>query len=170
MIWLTLTSSLRSLLGMYLSSTSPVARLNQIDRNGSPDASSLIQAAKGFYGFDLKPGFSVLIVLCCQLLGFGIAGLAAPLLVEPASIIWPGILANCAVLSTLHSRGNAVANGWKISRIRFFLYVMAGSFTWYFFPGLIFVGLSYFTWICWIVPNNVLVNQVFGMVSGVSRI
>lgn len=134
--------------------------------NGSPDASSLIQAAKGFYGFSLKPGFSVLVVLCCQLLGFGIAGLAAPLLVEPAAIIWPGILSNCAILSTLHSRGNTVANGWKISRNRFFLYTMAGSGVWYLFPGFMFVGLSYFTWICWIAPNNILVNQIFGMVSG----
>ncbi|TQN72737.1 Glutathione transporter 1 [Colletotrichum shisoi] len=27
-------------------------------------------------------------------------------------------------------------------------------------------GLSYFTWICWIAPNNLAVNQVFGMVTG----
>ncbi|RDW87223.1 small oligopeptide transporter-like protein [Coleophoma crateriformis] len=134
--------------------------------NGSPDATSIIQAGKGFYGFDLQPGFEILIVLCCQLLGFGIAGLASPLLVEPASIIWPSVLSNCALLSTLHSRGNAIANGWKISRFRFFMYVMIGSGVWYFFPGLIFVGLSYFTWVCWIVPKNIIVNQVFGMVSG----
>lgn len=54
--------------------------------------------------------------------------------------------------------------------MRYFIYVMLGSGVWYFFPGLMFVGLSYFTWVCWIAPKNILVNQVFGMVSGVSDI
>ena len=133
---------------------------------GSPDSTSIIQAAAKFYSFPLKPGFSILVVLCCQMLGFGIAGLCSPWLVEPANIIWPGILGNVALLSTLHSRANAVADGWKISRIRFFLIVLAGAFCWWFFPGLIFVGLSYFTWLCWIVPSNKVVNQIFGMQTG----
>lgn len=133
---------------------------------GSADSTGIIQAAKAFYNFDIKPGFSVLIVLCCQMLGFGVAGLSSPWLVEPASIIWPGVLSNCALLSTLHSRANAMANGWKISRLRFFMYVMVGSGVWYFFPGLMFTALSYFTWVCWIAPNNLVVNHLFGMVTG----
>ncbi|KAK5008617.1 hypothetical protein LTR28_003738 [Elasticomyces elasticus] len=130
------------------------------------DASGIVQAAKAFYHFDISPGFPVLVFLCCQLLGFGVAGLCAPWLVEPANIIWPGVLGNCALLSTLHSKANAVANGWQISRLRFFMVAMACAFVWYWFPGLIFVGLSYFTWICWIVPKNVVVNQLFGMQTG----
>jgi len=133
---------------------------------GSADSTAIIQSYGKFYGFHLYPGFSILVVLCCQLLGFGVAGLASPWLVEPAGIIWPGVLSNCALLSSLHSRANAVANGWKISRLRFFMYAMAGAFVWYFFPGLIFVGLSYFTWVCWIVPNNLVANHLFGMVTG----
>jgi OPT family oligopeptide transporter len=133
---------------------------------GSADSTNIIQAGTKFFNFNLKPGFSVLVVLCCQLGGFGIAGLCGPWLVEPASIIWPGVLSNLALLSTMHSRLNAVANGWKISRLRFFMYVMAGAGVWYFFPGLMFVGLSTFTWLCWILPNNVVVNHLFGMVTG----
>jgi OPT family oligopeptide transporter len=133
---------------------------------GSAHSTNIIQAGLKFYNFDLTPGFSVMIVLCCQLLGFGVAGLSAPWLVEPASIIWPGVLSNLALLSTLHSKLNVVANGWKISQLRFFMYGMVGSGIWYFFPGLIFVGLSYFTWLCWILPNNLVVNHLFGMVTG----
>ena len=44
---------------------------------------------------------------------------------------------------------------------------MAGAFVWYWLPGLMFTGLSYFSWICWIAPNNLVVNQLFGTVSGV---
>lgn len=133
---------------------------------GGADATSIIQAAIKFYGFDLSPGFSVLVTLCCQVLGFGVAGLCHPWLVEPANIIWPGVLGNCALLNSLHSRANAIANGWKITRLKFFMVVMICAFVWYWFPGLIFVGLSYFTWICWIAPNNVVVNQLFGMETG----
>lgn len=133
---------------------------------GSADGTSILQAASKFYNFPLKPGFSILLVLCTQLLGFGVAGLCRPWLVAPASIIWPGTLSICALLSTLHSRANAVANGWKISRLRFFMVVMAGAFVWYWFPGLIFVALSYFTWVCWIAPHNRIVNHLFGMQTG----
>ena len=133
---------------------------------GSPDSTSIIQAASKFYSFPLKPGFSILVVLCCQVLGFGIAGLCSPWLVEPANIIWPGVLANCALLSTLHSRSNAVANGWKISRLRFFMIVMTAAFAFWFLPGLMFVALSYFTWLCWILPKNKVVNHLFGMQTG----
>lgn len=132
---------------------------------GSADSTNIIQAAK-YYGFTMQTGFSVMVVLCCQLLGYGVAGLSARWLVEPASMIWPGVLSNVALLTSLHSKANAVADGWKITRIKFFGVVAFGSFVWYWFPGLIFTGLSYFTWICWIAPNNIAVNQVFGMVTG----
>lgn len=68
---------------------------------GSADATNIIQASAKFYNLPLKPGFSVMIVLCCQLMGFGIAGLSAPWLVTPASIIWPGVLSNVSILCFL---------------------------------------------------------------------
>lgn len=56
----------------------------------SADSTSIIQAtSKAFYNFELKPGFSVLVVLCCQMLGFGIAGLSSPWLIEPGMLSLP---------------------------------------------------------------------------------
>ncbi|RMY82414.1 hypothetical protein D0862_12025 [Hortaea werneckii] len=127
---------------------------------GGADATGIIQAAIKFYGFELPAGFSVLV------LGFGVAGLCHQWLVEPASIIWPGVLGNCALLNTLHSRANAIANGWRITRLKFFMIVLGGAFSWYWLPGGLFVALSYFTWICWIAPNNIVVNQLFGFQTG----
>jgi len=46
--------------------------------NASKDVTNIIQTRKTFYYFDLKPGFSILIGLYCQLLGFGVAGLSSP--------------------------------------------------------------------------------------------
>ncbi|KAK2614917.1 hypothetical protein N8I77_001706 [Diaporthe amygdali] len=170
-------------IGVFLAHLMPISRLNP-DRHfnikehalvtimsnvsfgfGSADATNIIQAAK-LYGFTLQTGFSVMVVLCCQLLGYGVAGLSARWLVEPASMIWPGVLSNVALLTSLHSRANAVADGWKITRIRFFMVVGGCAFVWYWLPGLMWTGLSYFTWICWIVPDRVVINQIFGMVTG----
>ena len=53
-----------------------------------------------------------------------------------------------------------------LSRGRFFTYVWLGGLCWYFFPGYLFQALSYFTWVCWIAPENVVVNQLFGYQSG----
>ncbi|KAI7358979.1 small oligopeptide transporter, OPT family [Hortaea werneckii] len=133
---------------------------------GGADATGIIQAAIKFYGFELPAGFSVLVTMCCQVLGFGVAGLCHQWLVEPASIIWPGVLGNCALLNTLHSRANAIANGWQITRLKFFMIVLGGAFFWYWLPGGLFTALSYFTWICWIAPNNIVVNQLFGFQTG----
>lgn len=146
-------------LGVALAKLLPIGRLNP-DRHfnikehtlitimsnvsfgfGSADATNLIQAAK-FYDFTIPPGFSVLVVLCCQLSGYAVAGLASPWLVKPATMIWPSVLSNIALLSSIHSRANAIADGWKMTRIRFFMVVGFCAFVWYWFPGLIFTGLS----------------------------
>ena len=39
-------------------------------------------------------------------------------------------------------------------------------FIWYWFPGYLFQALSYFNWVCWIAPKNIIVNQLFGYYSG----
>lgn len=53
-----------------------------------------------------------------------------------------------------------------MSRQRFFAWAFLAAFVWYFFPGYIFTALSSFNWVCWIVPNNVTVNQLFGTTQG----
>lgn len=56
---------------------------------------------------------------------------------------------------------------WTASRYKFFLVAFCVSFVWYWFPDFIFPALGYFTWVCWIAPDNVVVNQIFGMKSGI---
>lgn len=62
-----------------------------------------------------------MVVLCCQLMGYGVAGLCSQFLVQPARMIWPGVLSNIALLSSMHSKANAVADGWRINRINVFM-------------------------------------------------
>lgn len=46
----------------------------------------------------------------------------------------------------------------------------SASFAWYWFPDFIFPALGYFTFICWIWPKSPVVNQLFGMESGLGLV
>ena len=82
-------------------------------------------------------------------------------------LVWPNNLVTCALFNTLHAQTYAgIGNRGGISRERFFFYGFLASTLWYFFPGYIFQALSFFNWVCWIAPNNVVVNQLFGYNTG----
>jgi hypothetical protein len=53
-----------------------------------------------------------------------------------------------------------------MSKYSFFLIAFSVSFCWYWFPDFIFPALGYFTFFCWAAPKNAVVNQIFGMKSG----
>lgn len=48
--------------------------------------------------------------------------------------------------------------------------VFVASFVWYWFPNFIFPAVGYFTFLCWIWPENAVVNQLFGMSSGLGMV
>ncbi|KAL8711267.1 MAG: hypothetical protein Q9225_007145 [Loekoesia sp. 1 TL-2023] len=66
----------------------------------------------------------------------------------------------------MHKSENKIADGWHITRWKFFLFVFFGAFAWYFLPGLLFPALSYFSVITWFAPKNVVVANLFGTSSG----
>ncbi len=107
-------------------------------------------------------------------------------------MVWPQNLVACALLNTLHADelddgigmfgGKAERGRSGMSRYRFFMVMTVASFVWYFLPGKIFLrlwndftyattgylfeALSVFSFICWAAPNNVPVNQLFGVRTG----
>ncbi|ORY88573.1 OPT oligopeptide transporter [Leucosporidium creatinivorum] len=124
-------------------------------------------AAEKFYGVDLGAGFDILLILTTQIIGFGIAGLCRRFLVWPAAMIWPQNLVFCTLLNTLHAEDDDIDGGnGGLSRFKFLVWVFSGAFFWYFLPGFLFQALSAFSWVCWIAPNNVVVNQLFGVSTG----
>ncbi|KAF2670668.1 small oligopeptide transporter [Microthyrium microscopicum] len=149
-----------------------VVMANVTFNGGSAYSTLTIEAQRGFYGLDWGFGFAILFTLATQMTGLGLAGLFRNFLVYPSSMIWPSTLPNCALFNTLHDGKTAMdpadTNGWRISRFKFFTYVLVGGFFWYWFPGFIWQGLSVFAWVTWIKPNNVIVNQIFGGTSGFS--
>lgn len=84
-------------------------------------------------------------------------------------MIWPSDLVNAALFYTLHDHSPsdpAKTNGWRIGRYKWFLFIFTGSFIWYWFPGWIFQGLSFFAFVTWIKPDSIIVNQLFGNFYG----
>ncbi|KAH7915948.1 OPT oligopeptide transporter [Hygrophoropsis aurantiaca] len=130
-------------------------------------ATDIIAVQRFFYNQKFGFAYQWMMVMSTQLLGFSMGGVMRRFLVEPPSMIWPSNLVTCALFNTLHSTihsGASKRNG--MSRERFFMYVFVGGCVWYIFPGYLFQALSYFSWVCWIFPDNVVVNQLFGYQSG----
>ena len=70
-----------------------------------------------------------------------------------------------AMFTTMHKNENKTANGWTISRYRFFMYIWAGAFAWYFLPGLLMPALSYFNVITWFAPKNVVIANLVSHIA-----
>ena len=86
--------------------------------------------------------------------------------ITPPSV-WPDNLVTCTLFNTLHAKTYAgMGNCGGISRERFFFYTWTAGVIWYFVPGYFFQALSYFSWVCWISPNDIVINQLFGYSSG----
>lgn len=120
-----------------------------------------------YFGVNIGIGRGILSNMSAYLISFSWTGFTLPILVAPASLIWPGVLGNCALFKTLHSRENKPADGWTISRFSFFALVFTGSFIWYWFPDLIMPFVSYIgAWISWVRPSSAVLGQVFGVQNG----
>lgn len=123
-------------------------------------ATDVIVEQHKFYKQDVPILYQILLTISTQIFGYAFAGLTRRFLVRPAAMIWPGTLMSTAMFTTMHKKENEPADGWTISRYRFFVYVWTGAFAWYFLPGLLFPALSYFNVITWFAPNNVVVGNL----------
>ncbi|QSZ32341.1 hypothetical protein DSL72_001915 [Monilinia vaccinii-corymbosi] len=129
-------------------------------------ATDVIVEQTHFYNQKVSIMYQLLLILSTQILGYAFAGLTRRFLVRPGGMIWPGTLMSAAMFTTLHKEENTIANGWKITRWKFFFIVWFGSFAFYFLPGLLMPALSYFSVITWFAPKNVIVANLFGVSSG----
>lgn len=118
-----------------------------------------------FYGQVAPLSYQILLAVSSQIVGFALGGVLRQFVVWPSNMIWPGALVNAALYNTFHKSRHGVTDR-HISRERFFYIALACSFIWYWVPGYLFTALSMFNWVCWIAPNNLVVNALFGTSSG----
>jgi OPT family oligopeptide transporter len=125
----------------------------------------VVASQRLFYSQNPPFSYQILLAISIQLLGFSLAGVLRRFLVWPSGMLWPGALVNAALFNTLHKTYRQKETK-HVSRYKFFYLATAGSFVWYWVPGYLWTGLSVFNWACWIAPNNVPVNALFGTLSG----
>ncbi|KAJ6509641.1 OPT-domain-containing protein [Mycena vulgaris] len=118
-------------------------------------------------------GYQIAITLSTNFIGYGLAGLVRRFLVYPAYAIWPYSLAVITFNRAFHAEKRTVVNGWKMSKMRWFLYCFCSMFVYFWFPDFIFQAstnlaeaLSYFNWMTWAAPNNVNLAAVTGSITG----
>ncbi|KAJ3574034.1 hypothetical protein NPX13_g4497 [Xylaria arbuscula] len=138
----------------------------------STDALLALQG-KPFYDVNFGWGFALIFTLSSQLIGIAISGLFRRFLIWPSAMMWPNQFSKTSLFNALHSKNKndgIDSNGWKISQYRYFFYVVMGMFVYYWIPGVIWQGLSVFSFVTWIRPDNVVLNQLFGGFTGLSLI
>lgn len=112
-------------------------------------------------------GYQFLLVFSTQFVGFGFAGIMRRLIVYPVRAVWPTILPTLALNKALAAKEpNKRANGWSISRYRFFMVVFCIAFLYYWIPSYLFQSLSLFNWMTWIAPNNFKLATITGSITG----
>lgn len=111
-------------------------------------------------------GYQVTTSLSVQLLGYGLAGISRRFLVYPASCIWPGNLGTIALNRAFHKDKNIPANGWTMTRLRFFGLAFLAMFVYFWIPNFFFYGWGVFSWMTWIAPDNVDLAAITGSQSG----
>ncbi|KIM53296.1 hypothetical protein SCLCIDRAFT_17961 [Scleroderma citrinum Foug A] len=130
-------------------------------------ATDVVAVQRVYYHQVFDFSYQWMMVMSTQMIGFSLGGIMRRYLVQPPSMIWPVNLVTCALFNTLHSQHYAgMGSRGGISRERFFAIVFFSGLLWYFVPGYLFQALSYFSWVCWIAPDNVVVNQLFGYQTG----
>ena len=111
-------------------------------------------------------GYQILIALSTNFIGYGLAGLTRRFLVYPSRAIWPTNLATIALGKAFHSGSNAPADGWTVSRMKWFTYCLVAMFIYSWFPNYLVAAMSYFNWTTWIAPGNVHLAAITGTYGG----
>lgn len=129
---------------------------------GSAHATSVIitQRLPQFYNQQWASNwtYQILLVVSTQIMGYGLAGMSRRFLVYPAAAQWPNNLAVITLNKSFHDTSKNVANGWRISQLRWFSWVFLASGLYFFIPNYLCTAISQFNWsVCHVVSTTSLI-------------
>lgn len=122
---------------------------------GGAYAIDILTIQRLYYQQRFSAGYSILLILTTQLVGYGLAGIGRKYLVYPRSMIWPANLVTCTFFNALHD-----SNEDNSARKRMFLYVSVGAFVWYWFPGFIIPVLGSISILCWFNTRSTVIGNL----------
>jgi hypothetical protein len=91
-----------------------------------------------------------------QMIGYGVAGICRRFLVYPSAMLWPQVLPNIALFTSLNSVETLadVSARYRVSRFAFFWAAFFSMFVWSFIPQLFAPTLSTVSLLCLITSNR----------------
>ncbi|KAK9489321.1 OPT oligopeptide transporter protein-domain-containing protein [Lipomyces doorenjongii] len=128
----------------------------------------LIQSLPVYYNESfVTTGYMTLMNLAAGFVGLGLAGILRRWVVYPQKSVWPTVLPTIALSrALLVSEKKTSANGWTMSRYRFFFICFWTMFVYFWIPDYLFSALSTFNWMTWISPKNFKLAVITGSVLG----
>ncbi|KAI9157012.1 hypothetical protein LWI28_015486 [Acer negundo] len=131
---------------------------------GTVYAAHILTAVKLLYKRQLTFLPAFIVMMTTQVLGFGWAGIFRKYLVEPGEMWWPSNLVQVSLFRALHDKDKRLKG--EMSRNQYFLLVLICSFAYYVLPGYLFGILTSISWVCWLGPKSVLVQQLGSGMQG----
>ncbi|KAM6555507.1 hypothetical protein CsatB_002526 [Cannabis sativa] len=131
---------------------------------GTVYAAHILTAVKLLYKRSLTILPAFIVMLTTQVLGFGWAGIFRRYLVEPGEMWWPSNLVQVSLFRALHEKDKRVKG--ETTRTQYFILALVCSFAYYIIPGYFFLMLTSFSWVCWLAPKSVLVQQLGSGLKG----
>ncbi|KAM0881697.1 hypothetical protein ACQ4PT_032793 [Festuca glaucescens] len=128
---------------------------------GNAYAISIITIIKAFYKRNISFVTSLLLIITTQVLGYGWAGLMRKYVVEPAHMWWPASLVQVSLMRAMHEKERR-----RMTRGKFFLIALICSFAWYIVPGYLFPTLTAISWVCWVYPKSITMQQIGSGLNG----
>ncbi|XP_044952239.1 oligopeptide transporter 4-like [Hordeum vulgare subsp. vulgare] len=104
---------------------------------------------------------SLFLVITTQVLRYGWAGLMRKYVVEPAHMWWPVSLVQVSLMGAMHEKEKR----W-MTRGKFFLIALICSFAWYTVPGYLFPTLTAVSWVRWVFPKSITMQQIGSSLNG----
>lgn len=114
-------------------------------------------------------GFIFLLIISTTLMGFSVAGLQRAFFVYPTKMVfYDSLMYNNLNRSLVKPEVRESVNGWSLKRYEFFWLFSFIFFGWLWVTELAFTVLQEFGWILWIAPNNIHLQNICGINSGLA--
>ncbi|KAG6619729.1 hypothetical protein I3842_Q084900 [Carya illinoinensis] len=127
-------------------------------------AVGIITIVKAFYHRQIHPLAAMLLTQTTQLLGYGWAGVFRKFLVDSPYMWWPSNLVQVSLFRALHEVEIRPKGG--LTRLQFFLVVLASSFAYYIVPNYLFPSITALSFVCWIWKDSVTAQQIGSGLQG----
>ncbi|KAL5575795.1 hypothetical protein UlMin_017494 [Ulmus minor] len=127
-------------------------------------AVNIITIVKAFYHRGIHLMAALLLTQTTQMLGYGWAGLFRKFLVDSPYMWWPNNLVQVSLFRALHDVEKRPKGG--LTRLQFFLMVLASSFAYYIVPNYLFPSITALSFVCWIWKDSVTAQQIGSGLGG----